>query len=111
KRVGKTQHGPDLYGYDDVDAGLTRRSSIDSAEADDGSAQRPVVDVDDAADMDATGIDVEVVAEVDVVVEHGRGEVVRRRDRGEVTGEVEVDVLHGHDLGMPAAGRAALHLE
>ena len=29
----------------------------------------------------------------------------------EVAGEVEVDVLHGHDLGVAAAGRAALDAE
>jgi hypothetical protein len=34
---------------------------------------------------------------------------VRAGDRVEVAGEVEVDVLHRHDLGVPAAGRAALH--
>ena len=32
-------------------------------------------------------------------------------DRGEVAGEVQVDVLHRHDLGVAAAGRAALHAE
>ena len=34
-----------------------------------------------------------------------------RGDGREVAGEVEVDVLHGHDLRVPAAGRAALHAE
>jgi hypothetical protein len=34
-----------------------------------------------------------------------------RRDRVEVAREVEVDVLHGHDLRVAAAGGAALHAE
>ena len=48
---------------------------------------------------------------MDVVVDHRREQVVRERDRGEVAGEVEVDVLHRHDLRIAAARRAALHAE
>ena len=51
------------------------------------------------------------VAVVDVVVEHGRQEVVGQLDGVEIAGEMEVDVLHGHDLGVAAAGRPALHAE
>src|SRR5215510_6432972 len=54
---------------------------------------------------------IERIAPVDVVVDHGSEQVVRRRDRVEVTGEVEVDVLHRNDLSIAAAGRAALHTE
>src|SRR5262249_23089383 len=38
-------------------------------------------------------------------------QVVRERDGVEVAGEVQVDVLHRHDLRVPAAGGAALHAE
>ena len=48
---------------------------------------------------------------VDVVVDHRREQVVRERDRGEVAGEVEVDVLHRYDLRMTATGGSALHTE
>ena len=48
---------------------------------------------------------------VDVVVDQRGEQVVRERDRGEVAGEVEVDVLHRHHLRVAAAGRAALHAE
>src|SRR3546814_14745532 len=47
----------------------------------------------------------------DVVVDQGRQQVVRRGDGVEVAGEVEVDVLHRHHLGVAAAGGAALHAE
>ena len=53
----------------------------------------------------------EPVAPVDVVVDHRGEQVVRRRDGVEVAGEVEVDVLHRHDLGIAAAGGAALDAE
>jgi hypothetical protein len=38
-------------------------------------------------------------AVVDMVVQECRQQVVGQRDRVEIAGEVEVDVLHGHDLG------------
>ena len=38
-------------------------------------------------------------------------QVVRGRDGVEVAGEMQVDVFHRHDLGIAAAGRAALHAE
>ena len=42
----------------------------------------------------------------------GRGQqVVRGRDGVDVPGQVEVEVLHGHDLGVSAAGGAALDAE
>ena len=77
----------------------------------DDLAQRAVVHVHDAAPDDAARVDVELVAPVDVVVDHRRQQVVRRGDGVEVAGEVEVDVLHRHDLRVAAAGRAALHAE
>src|SRR5699024_5113258 len=41
----------------------------------------------------------------------GSQQVVRSTDGVEVTGEVQVDILHGDDLGVAAAGRAALDTE
>ena len=46
-----------------------------------------------------------------MVVQHGGAEVVGRADGVEIPGEVEVDVLHGHHLGIASPGRAALHAE
>ena len=46
-----------------------------------------------------------------MVVEHGGEQVVRRADGVKVAGEVQVDVLHRHDLRVAAAGRAALASE
>ena len=74
-------------------------------------AQRAVVHVEHAAPGDAARVDVERVAPIDVVVDHRRQQIVRRRDRVEIAGEVKVDVLHRHDLGITAARRAAFHAE
>ena len=48
---------------------------------------------------------------IDVVVDQRCQQVVGACDRMEIPGEVEVDVLHGHDLRVAAAGRAALDAE
>ena len=60
---------------------------------------------------DAAGVDVQRVALLDGVVDHGRQQVVGGADGVDVAGKVEVDILHGHDLGIAAAGRAALDAE
>ena len=46
---------------------------------------------------------------VNVVVNHGRQQIVGKRDGIEVTREVQVNVLHWNDLGLTAACGAALH--
>jgi hypothetical protein len=74
-------------------------------------AQRAVVHVEHAAPDDPAGVDLQLVAPVDVVVDHRRQQVVRAGDGVEIAGEVEVHVLHRHDLRIAAAGRAALHAE
>ena len=45
------------------------------------------------------------------VVHHRRQQVVSRFDGMEIAGEMQIDVLHGHDLGITAAGGAAFHAE
>ena len=83
----------------------------DAAQAEHDVAERAVVHVEHALPHDAAGVEAQRVALKDVVVEHRGQQVVRGRDRVEVAGEVEVDVLHRHHLRMPAAGGAALHAE
>src|SRR3546814_6322581 len=95
----------------DVEAGLPREAVGDAAERTDDVAQRPVVHVDDPPPAYPAQIDAKLVAPIDMVVDQRREQVVRRSDGVKIAGEVEVDVLHRHDLGVAAAGRAALHAE
>src|SRR5690606_57194 len=74
-------------------------------------AQGPVVEVDHAGPGDVVGVDVEFVTLEQMIVENGRTEVVGRRDRVDVAGEMEVDVLHGDDLSVAASGGATLDTE
>ena len=101
----------DLGGDSDIEARLARETIGDAAQRTDDLAQRAVVHVHHAAPGHAARVDAELVAPIDVVVDHRREEIVRRSDRMEIAGEVEVDVFHRHDLGIAAAGRAALHAE
>jgi hypothetical protein len=56
-------------------------------------------------------VDAERVAVVEVVVERGGEHVVGSGDGVEVAGEMQVDLVHRHDLRAAAAGAAALEPE
>ena len=73
--------------------------------------QPAVVHVDAAPPRDRVRVDVELVAVHHVRVEERREQVVGGRDRVHVAREVEVQVLHRHDLRVAGAGRAALDAE
>ena len=95
----------------DVEAGLADVAVHPSAESERDVAQRAVVDVDAAAPADGQRIDAELVAVQDVRLEHRGEQVVRRADRVDVAGEVQVHVLHRHHLRIAAARRTALDAE
>ena len=105
------EDGHDLAAGHDDEPVFAHRSRVDAAETDDDGAERPVVHVDRPRPGDAARIDVERVALVQMVVEHRRQQIVRRRDRVEVAGEMEIDLVHRHHLRVSAARRAALHAE
>ena len=46
-----------------------------------------------------------------MVIQHCGQQIVRRTDCMKIPGEMQVDVLHGHNLGISAAGRTAFHTE
>ena len=87
------------------------RTSLGLAKAEHHASQRAVVDVDDARPADRGGSMFSVVAAEEVVVEERGRQVVRRGDRVQVAGEVEVDVLHRQDLAVATARGAALEAE
>ena len=108
---GQAEHSHDLAGDRDVISVLPGEAVGSAAESVNDIAQLSVVHVDAAPPGDASGIDVERVALMNVVVQHRGKEVVRSADGVEVSGEVQVDVLHGDDLGVSAACCAALDAE
>jgi len=108
---GQAEHRHDLAGNGDIKAVLTGRSVDFAAQAIHDIPQLAVVHIHAALPGDAAGVDVQRVALLDGVVDHGRQQVVGSADGVDVAGKVQVDILHGHDLGIAAAGRAALDAE
>ena len=111
KVLGEAEDRHHLRGDRDVEAVLAREAVGDAAERADDLAQRAIVHVHHPAPGDPARVEAELVAPVEVVVDQRGEQVVGGADRVEIAGEVEVDVLHRHDLGVAAAGRPALHAE
>ena len=107
----KAQHRHDLACDGDVVAVLARDAVCLSAETDRDLSERTVVHVDAALPDDLGEIQPELIALVDMVVDHGGKQIVRRADRMEIAGEVQVDILHRNDLRIASARRAALDAE
>ena len=109
--VSEAQHRHDLAGHGDVEAILPGRAVGLAAETVHNEAKLPIIHVHRTLPGDAAGIDAQGVPLLDVVVQHGGQQVVGSADGMEVASKVQVDVLHGHHLGVAAAGRAALDAE
>ena len=71
--------------------------------------QRAIVHVNDAPPQHPTRVDPQRVPLVQVVVQHRCQQIVRRADRREVAGEMQINVLHRQHLRVAAARRPALH--
>ena len=109
--VGKAENRHNLAGDGDVEAVLSRGAVCLAAETVNDEAKLAVVHIDAAFPGDFPNVNAEGVALLNVVVEHRRKKVVGGADGVKVAGEVEVDVLHRHYLGVAAAGGAALYAE
>ena len=122
--VGQGEDGHELAGHGDVVSGLPGATVGRAAQAYDHVAERAVVDVDDPSPTQLVGVDVEagqpdlcelVVGEASLVIPPGvdrrRYQVVRHGDGVDVTGEMEVELVHRHHLAVPATGGATLDAE
>ena len=108
---GEREDRHDLRGRGDVEAGLAREPVRRAAQARHDAPQPAVVHVERAAPADRVHVDVELVAVHHVGVDERGEQVVGRSDRVQVAREVEVQVLHRHDLRMTGARGAALDAE
>ncbi len=111
ERSRQAEDRHDFGGDHDIEAVLPRIAVAGAAQAHRDVAQGPVVHVHDPAPGDAPYVDPEFVSVMDVVVEHRREQIVGERNGVEVSGEVQVDVLHRNNLRVAAAGGPALHAE
>ncbi len=108
---GKAQDGHDFRSHRDHEAVFPREAAGLAAQSHNDVAQGAVVHVHDAAPGDLAGIDAQLIPLLDVVVDHGRQQVVGCRDRMHIPREMEVDIVHRDDLGIAAAGSTALDAE
>ena len=109
--AGQTQHGHDLRRNGDIISVLARHAVDAAAETIGNEAELAVVHIHAPAPCDASRVDIELIALINMVVQHSREQVVGRADGMEVTGKMQVDILHGDDLRIAAARCAALYAE
>ena len=109
--AGEAEDRHDFGGNRDIEAAFAREAVCGATECDDDLAQRAIVHIDDAAEIDAARVDLELIAPIEMIVDHRREQIMRRGNRMEIASEVEVDRLHRHHLRIAAAGSAALHAE
>ena len=110
-RGGQAENRHDFRSHGNVKSVLAGSAVALSAEPVHQKAQLAVIHVHAALPGNAPHIDAQCIALLNVVVEHGCQQVVGRPDGMEVTGKMQVDVLHGHHLSIPAAGCSALDAE
>jgi hypothetical protein len=109
--VGQAENRHHLRGHGDIKARLSRDAVPRPAKPGDHVPQRTIVHIDDPSPGAPAHVEVQRVAPVQVVVEHGCQQIVRGADRVQVAGEMQVDVLHGQHLRVAATGGTALHAE
>ena len=103
----KTEDGHDLRGDGDHEVVFTGNSVGWSSHTDDQIPQGTVVHVEAAFEDDAARVDVKGISLLDMVVDHGAEQVVGGGDCVNVTGEVEVNVLHRNNLCISSSGSSA----
>ena len=106
---GKTEYRHHFGGNGNVETVRTHHAVNRFAHTVDDVAQLAVVHIDHATPQHAFRIDVQLVALIDMVVEHGGEQVIRRTNGVEVAREVQIDVFHRQHLGIAAACRAAFN--
>ena len=67
-------------------------------------SQHPVVHIQTAFPYNLSGIDSEGISLLDMIVQHRCQQVIGGSDRMEVSGKVEIQILHGNNLGVSASG-------
>ena len=108
---GQRHDDHELTGRGDVEGGLPGDSIDLGPQAGDDMAQGAVVDVQHPGPGDGALVNVELIAVVQVVVDHRRQEVVGGGDGVEVAGQVQVHPLCRQDAGATGSSGSALDAE
>ena len=105
----QAQNSHNLGSNGDVKAVLTRYAMSLAAQAYYDVAQLAVIHIYNTLPGNTARVNVQSVTLLDMVVEHCCQQHMCRGDSMEVTGKVQVDILHRHNLGIAAACSAALN--
>ena len=108
---GEAKHRHDLAGHGDLKTVLAGNALNPAAQAVHDVAKLPVVHIHSPLPGDGLGIDAQGIPLLNMIVQHGGQQVVGSADGVEIAGKVKVDILHGHHLGVAAAGSASLDAE
>ena len=109
--ICQTKNCHDLRCNCDIVAILSRHTIGLSAKSIYYKTKLTVVHIHASSPGDLSRVNVQLVALIDMVVDHCCKKVICCADRMEVTGEVQVDILHRNDLCISAACCSALYTE
>ena len=109
--LGQAQDGHDFRSHGNGESVLTGEAADFAAQAHYHVAQGTIVHVHNPAPGDLAGIQTQGVAVMDMVIDHGRQQVVGCGNGMHITGKMQVDVIHRYNLGITAAGCTALNTE
>ena len=104
----KAEYSHDLGGNGNIKAVLSWHAVCNAAKAVNNISELAIIHVYTALPHNAAWINVEAIALLDMVIQHGCAEVVCSANSVEVTGKMKVDILHRNYLGISAARSATL---
>ena len=96
----KAKYGHDLGSDRDIKAVLSWHAISNAAKSVNNISELAIIHVNTAFPHHAAWINVETVALLDMVIQHGCAEVVCSANSVEVSGKVKVDVFHRNYLGI-----------
>ena len=111
QRCRQRQDGHYLGCSGDVETSLARHPVLLGPESDHDVAKRPIVDVEHSSPGDVVLVEPQLVAFLQMVVEHRRQHVVRRRHGVHIARQMEVERFHRDCLAVAATGCTALDAE
>ena len=104
----KAEYSHNLGSNGNIKAVLSWHAVCNATKAVNNVSELAIIHVYAALPHNTTWINVETVALLDMVIQHGCAEVVCSADGVEVSGKVKVDVLHRNYLGIAATCSTAL---
>ena len=104
----KAEYSHDLRSNGNIKAVLSWHAVCNAAKSVNNVSELAIIHVYAALPHNTTWINIETVALLDMVIQHGCAEVVCSANSVEVTGKVKVNVFHRNYLGISAARSATL---